>query len=216
MNMRLATLIGVVLALAAAAVGLWHWSDLPASVPVHWDGAGHPDRYGSRLEATMLMPTTMLVLSLVFAVLPKISPIGFSLHRFEGALARMSVATGFFLLLVHMETLHAASTGRPLSVSVLTAGIGALLAMLGNQFGKVRRNFFIGVRTPWTLADEEVWLRTHRLAGKLLCVAGLLMMVLSLFTTNVITILGPVLSVSLVSIVYSFVIYRRLHPSFRH
>jgi uncharacterized membrane protein len=88
--------------------------------------------------------------------------------------------------------------------------VGVLMAVLGNFMGKFRKNFFIGIRTPWTLASDEVWLRTHRLAGKLM-VAGGAVVVLTSFSKELIGVaIAAILIASFAPLVYSYVIYKRI------
>jgi uncharacterized membrane protein len=101
--------------------------------------------------------------------------------------------------------------GRPVDmVRGIEAGIGLLLAVVGNFLGKVTRNFFVGIRTPWTLASEEVWMRTHRLGGRLFVLAGLAMFALALAGGGPIAMIVVVGAAALVSVVASYFIYRRI------
>jgi uncharacterized membrane protein len=88
--------------------------------------------------------------------------------------------------------------------------VGLLLVILGNFMGKLTRNFFIGIRTPWTIASEEVWLRTHRLGGKLFVVAGLVLFFSSLLGGGWIPAAVAIGAAALISVVYSYLLYRRI------
>ena len=96
------------------------------------------------------------------------------------------------------------------SQTAIFAGMGVLFIVIGNLLGKVTRNFFVGIRTPWTLASEEVWYRTHRLAGKLFVAAGLFMVVASLAGLRLWPLFVSLGVAALVPVVYSYVIYRRI------
>jgi uncharacterized membrane protein len=93
---------------------------------------------------------------------------------------------------------------------LLPVGIGALLAIVGNFMGKVTTNFFVGIRTPWTLAEPEVWLRTHRFAGKVIVFGGLAIAVAGLLGTNLHFVMLGVLLTALVPAIYSYLMYLRL------
>jgi uncharacterized membrane protein len=95
-------------------------------------------------------------------------------------------------------------------------GLGGLFAFLGNFMGKVTPNFFVGIRTPWTLADGEVWLRTHRFAGWLMMLTGLAVAVAGPLGVGMRWLLGAMLLSAIVPAVYSYVVYRRLEPSNRN
>jgi uncharacterized membrane protein len=215
MNLRAATLLGLILAAVGLLVSAYHWSELPDPMPTHWDLHGHPNGYSPRWVGASLLPATIVALSLLWVVLYRISPVGYGLQRFQGAVGSTSFALNVFFLLMHLEALRAARTGTPLSVGLTTFGIGAVFLVLGNVMGKLRRNFFFGVRTPWTLADEEVWGRTHRLAGRVFVATGLLVMLLSLVGSHPLLWVPALMVAGLVPAVYSYLLYRRLHPTMR-
>ena len=93
---------------------------------------------------------------------------------------------------------------------MIFAGVGLLFIVLGNYMGKVRKNFFIGIRTPWTLASDEVWSRTHRLGGKVLILIGLFMMLNGFVRFSERWLMAAIIAAALVPVVYSYVIYRNI------
>jgi uncharacterized membrane protein len=93
---------------------------------------------------------------------------------------------------------------------VIFAALGALFIVMGNYFGKIRKNFFLGIRTPWTLASDEVWARTHRLAGRLFVLLGIFMLAGILVTLPSWLWVGMIGVIVLVPVVYSYLAYRRL------
>lgn len=141
------------------------WPHLPDPSPTHFGLDGRPDRFGSRAEGAFVMPLAAALVAAAFVLLPRIMPTRGRLDRSSGAWATVTVATVAFLALAHAVVL-ARAAGAPVDAPrLLTAGLGVLLAVLGDLLGKVRYNFVFGVRTPWTLADERVWDRTHRAVG---------------------------------------------------
>jgi uncharacterized membrane protein len=116
------------------------------------------------------------------------------------------------MLCVHVVVLLA-STGRRIDMAIIVPMlIGALFVVLGNYMSKMRRNFFIGIRTPWTLADEDVWYRTHRLGGRVFVAAGVAMMIVPFAgATQHAAFTAIVIAAAFIPIVYSYMIYRRLH-----
>ena len=183
---------------------------LPDRIPSHWNARGEVDAYSSKPFGPFVMPAVMAGLFLVFLALPSVSPRGFRFERFRGVWAILQCAILGFLLLIHTLLLLAAM-GRPVDmVRGIEAGIGLLLAVVGNFLGKVTRNFFVGIRTPWTLASEEVWMRTHRLGGKLFVLAGLAMFALALAGGGPIAMIVVIGAAALVSVVASYFIYRRI------
>jgi uncharacterized membrane protein len=81
---------------------------------------------------------------------------------------------------------------------------------MGNFMGKLTRNFFVGIRTPWTLVNDEVWLRTHRLGGKLFVAAGVVTAIAAFSGAGLYVMLAAVLAAAIVSVIYSYVVYRKL------
>ena len=162
-----------------------------------------------------MLPAVIAATGLSLALWVRISPAGFALRSAAQTVAIIAIATELFLLGVQVLVLRAAVDRAPLSGGLLMLGLGALLAVLGNRLGKVRRNFFVGIRTPWTLADEEVWLRTHRVGGKVFVAAGLAIMLLGLVTENTLSMVAVLLIAALVPVAYSFAVYRRIHPHAR-
>ena len=122
----------------------------------------------------------------------------------------LHTATLAFLLFVTVLALRAASGEHVPVLQATCVGIGLLLIVTGNFLGKVRRNFFVGIRTPWTLANEEVWLRTHRLGGKTFVLGGVLMLASVGVGASVGLCSLVAVVAALVPAVYSYVVYRRL------
>ena len=98
-------------------------------------------------------------------------------------------------------------------VTVITLLVGGLFVVVGNYLGKVRRNFFVGIRTPWTLASDEVWARTHRVGGWLFVLAGIAIVASAGGSRQLlpVVLLASVGTAALISVAYSYVVYRKLH-----
>ncbi len=163
-----------------------------------------------RFWGVAIWPAIVAATWLFMLVLPAISPKGFRIDRFVNAFDVAMLAVIGMLVIENIVAVRAALTAEPLPTTVFLLALGVLLVVLGNLMGKFRKNFFIGVRTPWTLASDEVWLRTHRLAGWMLTAAGVLVIACSFFSFGVMAILPIVLIAAFAPIVYSYVIYRQI------
>ena len=186
---------------------------LPDPMPSHFGMDGRPDDFLPKFWGVFLFPLVMLATTLLLAVLPKISPRGFEMERFAGTWKILRLTMLGFLLLIEILVLDAARSGRPLSNRVVIGAVGLLFVIIGNFLGKVTRNFFAGIRTPWTLANEEVWLRTHRLAGKLFVAAGLLIAASGFLTFTPMLLIGMAVAIggaAIIPVVYSYFVYRKL------
>lgn len=198
------------LVLAAMVAFIVSYSRMPEQVPMHWDIHGSVDGFGPRYVLLLLGPGLMLGEMALFALLPRLSPKRYAMDAFQPTYLHLMLVlvamSGYFFAVV----LWAALTGSVDINRATLGGISVLTVLVGNVMGKVRRNFFIGVRTPWTLASERVWYATHRLAGKLMVVTGLVCLILSLLGYAVwiwIAVLGAGL---LTPVAYSLFHYKRL------
>lgn len=211
MRNSLLLLMGALL-LLAAGLSLWAYPQLPDVVPSHWDLAGHVNGHLPRVVAVALVPAIAALTSVLAVVLPAISPRN---YRFDGAVdAYYEAMTAVLAMLVavHFVLLRAEIAGKAPPIAVIFALIGLLLAVLGVLVGRVPKNFFMGIRTPWTLANDEVWLRTNRLAGRLMIVGGLAIVALSVLP--IVWLVGAfvaiILVAALVPTVYSYALYKRI------
>lgn len=213
MNFRQTILVGWFLILAAFAVALWFYPQLPNPVPSHWDAAGHINGYLPKPWGVIVLPLMMVGLWLILWVLPSISPKGFRLDTFLPVYGIISLAILAVLFVVMVVTLLAARGSQLPVQRIAPIVIGLLLLVLGNYFGKIRKNFFVGIRTPWTLASDEVWTRTHRLGGWLFVIGGLIIAAAGLVAPAHLVpgiVIAVVIVVSLVTVGGSYVIYRRV------
>jgi uncharacterized membrane protein len=198
--------------LADFAFGLWALPRLPEKVPIHWNLAGEADRFGPAWQNALLLPALAFGLWAILLVLPLADPLRKNYPRFPATLKLFRWLVP--LLVVGLQVVIALSLlGLPLDPG---QGGRAILAVvfiiLGNSMGKLRHNWFVGIRTPWTIASEEVWTRTHRLAAPI-WVAGGIVQLGAAFVPGV---AGQALyavalaAMVLVPVGYSFVLYRRL------
>lgn len=164
----------IALVAVALVATLLAWPHLPDRVPVHWNAHGAVDGYGPRGLLLAIGPGAMLAELMVFAALPALSPGRFALESFTRTYLRIMLAAVALAGYITAILLYAALSGHLDVSGALLGGVSVLIVVLGNVMGKVRRNFFIGIRTPWTLASERVWYATHRLAGKSMVVTGIL------------------------------------------
>ena len=207
---RLFDLAGLLLVLAGFALAVVQYPGLPDPMPSHWNMAGQVDGWMPKFWGVMIFPIVMAVMWLVFLVLPGISPRGFEMDPFTRAWGYLRVAILAYVLLIGALAMKAAKSQGQISQTAIFVGLGVLFVLMGNFLGKVTRNFFVGIRTPWTLANEEVWHRTHRLGGKCFVAAGLFVVASSVLGLGPWPIIGVILAAPLVPVVYSYVIYRKL------
>jgi uncharacterized membrane protein len=203
--------VSLAMVLVAVALSFILYPALPELMPTHWNLHGDVNGWSEKMFGAFLMPLVMLGVLALFAVLPRISPRGYPVDGRSRGYRAIEMAIVAFSLSVHVMILLTA-TGTRVNVSILTPLLaGALFVILGNYMTKMRRNFFIGIRTPWTLANEDVWFRTHRLGARVFVAAGLALMIVP-FLGQAQKVAFPAIAIvaALVPTVYSYVIYRRL------
>ncbi|MGF1567119.1 MAG: SdpI family protein [Nodosilinea sp.] len=186
MNNKLAFVISSLAVAAMVALSLWVWPQLPATqqIPVHFGIDGTPDRYGGKFEGLLLTPLIAAGITLLLAVLPNIDPRAQNLLRSETAYAATWYGTIALLGAIHGATVLQVLGWQINVATVVSVGVGGLLAIIGNYLGKVRSNFSFGIRTPWTLSSDRAWSKTHRLGGRLLLLLGVGCVLAALFNAN--------------------------------
>lgn len=212
---RRADLLGLLFVILSFLVAFWLYPRLPYHVPVHWNINGRVNGTMAKPWGVFFTPLVMLALWVVFLALPAISPKGFRMDNFRSVYDVVRLAVLGFLFLITSVTLLAGA-GYPLPIPLIVSTLlGVFLIVLGNFLPKIRKNFFVGVRTPWTLANDEVWLKTHRLAGWVFVFGGLAIVVEGLAGGSEIAWLLPatLILIVLVPILGSYVLYRRVAQS---
>lgn len=200
-------LVVIVVAFAASAAV---YSDLPARMPTHWSMAGEVDGWMDRPWGAFLLPLMLLVGLGMFHLLPRIDPRGANYAKFKGTYEILIITTMVFLLGAHLVIL-AIALGNDISVTrVMPIGMGILFIVIGNLLPRTRSNWFVGVRTPWTLSSDRVWERTHRFGGRLFVAGGALIVLSALFAPDLTqrVLIGVSVVVSVGVLGYSYVIWR--------
>jgi uncharacterized membrane protein len=212
--MKKTLLLCVLIMLASAVATLAVFAHLPARIPIHWNVQDAIDGYGPR--AWVFFPSLMMVLIMgLWTVLPMLSPRRFTVDAFRATYwhaclmvvgllgyTQVVVAWGAYTHAMHMH--------RP-----VLGGLAVFVALLGNVIGKVKRNFWLGVRTPWSLANDRVWYSTHRVAAKSMVAGGLLTLAAVILDLPGGLGIGLLVASLLIPAVWSLLYYKRLEHSGR-
>ena len=202
---------GLVVLVAATVFTVVVYGDLPDRMPTHWNFRGEVDGWSGRAMGAFMLPAIGLAIWLGLRFMPRIDPRRQNYDKFRGTYDLVANAIVTFMALIHVVVLGAA-LGWPISPSrMIAGGVGILLIVLGNVLPRARPTWFFGIRTPWTLTNDRVWERTHRLGGYLFVAAGLLFLVFALFPTALPTATVPaaIAGVVLITVVYSFVAWKQ-------
>jgi len=215
MTRKIVGMAAILVVLSMAASSIVAGSMLPEAIrlPIHWDLLGQPDRYADKWIALLSPAALVAAVSLLFYFLPALEPRKEGLARSQGLYLYGWLALLLMGAVIELTLLSTAFGWGVRTVHLLAGGVGIMLMLIGNQLGKSRSMYLMGLRTPWTLASEDVWIKTHRLCGKLMVGGGLLMLVAALLpvpsgvlaTICAVVILGS----AGVPILYSFFAWRR-------
>ena len=200
--------ISMLFVLILAAVFLWLSPSMPPLVATHWNAQGQVNGYMTPIAAVGTPIVLLIVLALLTVVLPVISPRRYEIKPFAAVFGLVMIAAQALVFVAALGVLLNAAGHRVHMPLVAQLSIGMLLMVMGNYMGKLRKNFFIGIRTPWTLTSDEVWARTHRLAGWLFVLAGVVTIAVAVVGAPLWVSVTMVLAAALISCVYSLVIYR--------
>lgn len=188
------------------------YSKLPAVLPTHWGFNGEVNGYSSKMSAMLTQIGLMILLYFTLAFLPKIDPRKKNYKYFSSSYQTIynSILFIFFILNI-LVILYGLGYDIPMS-SVGTVFIGSIFIVLGNVMQRVRSNFFLGLRTPWTLSNEEVWRKTHRFGGKLFFGCGIIL-ILTTFLPGALKqfiIIGVLVIIVITPYLYSYWQYKKL------
>ncbi len=209
--------VGLLLVAASVVTSAWLYSGLPDRIPTHWNIEGKVNGYGGRWTL-FLFPAMMAFMLVLFYFLPALSPKHFEVDTFRPTyLYIMDIVLGLFfymqgvLLYTVYENVHVGASIDPGRGFI--AGLFLFFALMGNQLGKVRRNFYIGFRVPWTLASDRVWNDTHRLAAWVMFAAGIVGFLLTISGVWIVIPIVLLVASALIPVIYSFVHYKALERS---
>jgi len=210
--MRKIILIVLIILFLSFLAGIFFYPYLPERMASHWNAQGQANDYVSKWWGTFLLPLITAGLLIVMIFLPKLDPLKKNVELFQKHYDYFILALVLFLTYLYALTLlwnlnlkFNFTLAIVPAFSVLFYGVGILIS-------KAKRNYFIGIRTPWTLNNEEVWNKTHQLGGKLFKIAAIVSL-LSLLIPKyaIVLVIVPILGVSLFTVFYSYWIYKQMN-----
>lgn len=201
--------LGIILAVIILA--FVYGPGLPDRVPSHFDSEGLPDDTMSRTAFLLVMPGVVIGIYLLLTFIPFIDPLWKRIAPRYGTLMLFRDLTMGFMLMMFIMNLIAVREGR-LSTTGMGIGLGILFILIGNYLPKTPRNWFFGIRTPWTMSSEEVWKKTHILGGWLFVASGVLTAILAAAGCSLGIILPATLgpTVLITGFIYPWLLFRRL------
>lgn len=203
----------LVLTLIAIAViaGVLLWNQLPEQMASHWNTNDEVDGYISKFWGVFLMPLITLGMFGLFIALPNMDPLKANIASFRGAFNLFIVLITVFMLYIHGLTLAWSLGYQSFKMSTaMLPFMGLLFMFIGYLLRQAKRNFFIGIRTPWTLSSDTVWDKTHQLGSVLFMVSGALAFFGSFFGGMAAfwLLFIPLMGSTLFLVIYSYILYR--------
>ncbi len=213
MTTKTSLAISFILIAIAAMVGLALWNQLPDPMPSHWNTAGEVDGYMSKFWGVWLMPLMTLGITLLLAAVPSIDPLKANIAQFRNLYNFFIVGFVAYMLYVYGLTLSAALGYQFNMTYMLMPVVGLLFIGISFLIENAKRNFFIGIRTPWTLVSDNVWEKTHKLGAQTFRIGGALVIVSAFLGENGFWLLMvSLLFAALVPVAYSYIAWRQENP----
>ena len=200
----------ILLTVVSLLLSLTVFSSLPEQIPAHWNVHGTVDRFAPKLTV-FIFPGIIFLITILFQFMRRTDPNSDNYDKFQREYHRYTFVIGLVFFAVQIMTI-AAAFRMDFNVNLIFClGIGSLFIFIGNLLPKTKHNYFIGIRTPWTLADEQNWFRTHRIAGKIWVLGGLIVALTALAPASFqVPVFLTVLAVMVVTpFVYSYTDFRK-------
>ena len=212
MNTRATTILVLLMVIAATIVGVVLWNRLPDLMASHWGPNDEVNGYISKFWGVFLMPLITLGMLVLFMIIPSIDPLKANIAQFRDVFNLFITLIVAFMVYLYFLTLrwNLGYTDFGISKAMLPA-LGILFFFVGYMLRKAKRNFFIGIRTPWTLSSDRVWDETHRLGSVLFMISGALAFIGSFLggMTAFWFLFAPLMISTLITLVYSYLLYQR-------
>lgn len=206
MSTKLTHIILIWLTLGVFGFGVYFYPQLPEQMASHWNASGQVDGYMDKFWGVFFVPALMSALYALFMMVPQIDPLKNNFKDFEREYNLFWVAMMlFFVFIFGLQVSWNLGIEFDFGTAMVIA-LGVLWFFVGSAIGNAKQNWFIGIRTPWTLSNKKVWKNTHLLAGKLFKITSLITL-LSVFLPTDLMIFGAIAPIVLVSVFLIFYSY---------
>jgi len=188
------------------------WNELPEKVPTHWNIKGGIDRFGEKSELLLIPILLPLSIYILFLIIPKIDPKN-KIAKMGNKYQHIKILLTTFMSILALFIIYSAKNQSFANPNYIVLLIGISYIILGNYFKTIKANYFIGIRTPWTLENETVWKETHKLGGKMWFIGGIIAVISSLILekqTNFTLFMVITGIITVIPIVYSYLIFNKI------
>jgi len=214
-NMRKSNLIILGIILLSFVIGFYFYPQMPEKMASHWNTQGQVDKYLSKFWGLFLMPFVLIGIFLLFLLIPKIDPLKANIEKFRKYFDGFIVVIILFLFYIYILAILWNLGQRFNMVYLLIPALAILFYSIGILVEKAKRNWFIGIRTPWTLSNDKVWQKTHQIGGKLFKIAGLIALFGFFFPRYAIFfMIIPMILFAVYLVIYSYFAYQKAVKKF--
>lgn len=208
--MRRSEIIILGIIVVSSLIGMYFYPRMPGAIASHWNIRGEVDGYMSKFWGLFLMPLISLCLLLLFVLIPKIDPLKGNIEKFRNYYDGFIVLMIVFLFYVYLLTIFWNVGLRFNMIQLLAPAFGILFYYCGILIENAKRNWFIGIRTPWTLSSDKIWEKTHKIGGRLFKITGVVGLLGVLFHDYaMLFILMPVILITAYTVLYSYFEYQK-------
>jgi uncharacterized membrane protein len=206
--MKICLIISLFIIILSFLIGIFSYSYFPDKIPSHWNQYGEVNGYMPKFIGIFLIPMISIGIFLLFIFLPKIDPLKENYKKFRNYYESFIFIIILFMSYIFLLTILW-NFGIKFNMNLgLIPALGFLFIYIGIILKNIKRNWFIGIRTPWTISDDNVWDKTHKLGSKLFIISGIITLIGIFFPKYMIWfILTPIIISSIICVIYSYFVY---------
>lgn len=209
--MKNLNLLNLLLVVASFSASFLYFSYLPDQVPMHWNITGKIDSYMPKSLAAFVMPGLTLLVFVVYQILPYLDPKKNNYKHFNKEWQTIQTAIVGFLTYMQFLVFYISTHPDTSLLPFMFVGLGTLFIIVGNNLSKIKQNYFIGIRVPWTLASEENWNKTHRFARSCFIASGVIILIEALFIWQAaVVVFGSIILAVILPSVYSLLLFKKI------
>ncbi|MBU0530385.1 MAG: SdpI family protein [Candidatus Aenigmatarchaeota archaeon] len=208
--MRAPEVIALIIVIFSFLITIYYYPQFPAEVASHWNAAGEVDGYMSKFWGLFITPLISIAILLLLIGIPRIDPLKQNVKKFRTHYDRLIILVMAFLVYMHILIIYSNLGINFNMIQMLSPAIGILFYYLGSIMPNLKRNWFIGIRTPWTLSNDKVWDKTHKTGAKYFKISGIIAIVGILIPQYAIWLMiVPIILAVIYTLVYSYFAYQK-------
>ena len=213
--MKKTILFALCVIIATIAINAYYYPQMPSQIATHWNYQGEADAFTEKsLIEVFIIPLISVGVLALFIVIPYIDPLAKNIRQFMKYYLGFIIVFAVFMFYLNILMIYYNLGNRINMSQYLAPAFGLMFYYMGVLVGHAKKNWSVGIRTPWTLSNDKVWEKTHKLGGKLFKIAGIIAFIGLFFPDNAILfVVAPVVAFAVALVAYSFIEYRKIVKS---